>query len=457
MFCARAKACAAALAALMVHSAAVALWGAAAHQPSAEIRVVAIKPSPDGAVLDITSSRPITPQMKIVEQPLRLVIDLPDAKLITPQHKIRFHNAQIKSIRLNQYQTSPEVTRIVVDLVLPVRYSSANTGNQIQIRLQAAETAAAKPPSVPGFTTGVQPAVVPVTVGSSGTLVEAGSRVASGSSITAGEEMAVLRLARGGEVRVCPGTTVSVTTSSNGEDLMLGMSQGSIETHYALQNSVDSVLTPDFRIVLPGPGAFNLAVRADAHGNTCVGSMAGSTSSAVVAELIGNGTYEIKPEQEIVFRQGRLDSTEAALGSCGCPPPQQPVLQASTATSGTAIDPEQRKLQLQTSPNSSSSGSSPSIGSGNGVGPENRPPADANSGRMTVSVESPLVFSGLERSKNRPAVLPAPLPETTALPSSSRQTSPLPTVVVLPPAADSTRPHKKFLGRVKGFFGAIFR
>src|SRR5262249_25847261 len=132
--------------------------------------------------------------------------------------------------------------------------------------------------------------------------------------------------------RVCPGTTLSVTASSNGQDLMLGMSQGSIETHYVLEGSVDSVVTPDFRIVLPGPGAFNLAIRADKLGNTCVGSMAGSTSSAVVAEMIGNGTYEIKPQQEIVFRQGRLDLTELPLSPCGCPRSQQPVLQASIAS-----------------------------------------------------------------------------------------------------------------------------
>lgn len=455
MFCARAKACAAALAALMVNSAAVPVSGTAAHEQSAEVRAVAINSNPTGAVLEITGSRPITPQLKIVEQPLRLVIDLPNAKLTTPQRKIQFHNPQIKSIRLNQYQTSPAITRIVVDLAAPVRYSSDSTGNQLHIRMQPEQTTAAKPPSVPGFTIGTQPAIVPVTVGNSGTLVEAGSRVGSGSAITAGEEIAVLRLARGGEVRVCPGTTVSVTASSNGRDLMLGMSQGTIETHYVLEGSVDSVMTPDFRIVLPGPGAFNLAVRADAHGNTCVGSMAGSTSSAVVAELIGNGTYEIKPQQEVVFRQGRLDSTEPPLNSCGCPPPQQPVLQASTS-SRTAADPGEGKLQLQTSTTSPSGGSSPSVGMGNGVGPENRAIADRNSDQMTVAVESPLVFSGLERAKNRPSVLPAPLPEATALPSSSRQTTPLPTIVVLPPAADSTG-HKDFLGRVKGFFGALFR
>src|SRR5207302_7429033 len=117
-----------------------------------------------------------------------------------------------------------------------------------------------------------------------------------------------------------------VNTSPKCSDLMLGMSQGAIETNYLLQESIDSVLTPDFRIVLPGPGEFNLAIRADNHGNTCVGSLPGSTSSAVVAELLGSGTYEIKPEQQVLFRQGRLDSIETPVSSCGCPAPQEPVM-----------------------------------------------------------------------------------------------------------------------------------
>jgi AMIN domain len=451
LFCAAAKAYIAAVAALVLNAAAPPVSAAATHDPAAEIRAVAMHLIPSGAVLEITSSRPVTPQVQIVEQPLRLVIDLPEAKLVTTQRKLAFHNPQIKSVRLNQYQTSPEITRIVVDLTSPVRYNSEISGNQIHIHLLAETPGAAKPPSIPAFTSGVQPAIVPMTLGNSGSLVEAGNRVASGSSITAGEEVAVLRLARGGEVRVCPGTTLSVTASSNGQDLMLGMNQGSIETHYVLEGSVDSVVTPDFRIVLPGPGAFNLAVRTDRQGNTCVGSMAGSTSSAVVAEMIGNGTYEIKPEQEIVFRQGRLDQTELPLASCGCPRTQEPVLQASIS-SGKVADAREGKFQLQNSPNPSSSQKSGTIGSG-----VPQAEADAKSDPTSVVAEAPLVFRGLERAKDRRSVVPAPLPEATALPSSSRQTTPLPTTVVLPPTEGSTPPHKNLIGRVKGFFGTIFR
>jgi hypothetical protein len=408
-------------------------------------------------VVEVQSSHPLTPKVQVVEQPLRLVIDLPDSTLGTVRQRIPFRNEQIKSIRVSQYQSDPAVTRIVLDLAAPVLYTWDAAGNHLRIRIRADQSATAKPPSVPAFTAGVQPVAVPVAVGTSGSLVETGSRVASGASITAGDQTAVLRLTRGGEVRVCPGTTVSVATSSNGHDLMLGMSKGAMETHYSVQESLDSVLTPDFRIVLPGPGEFNLAISTDSKGNTCVGSMAGSTSSAVVAELLGSGTYEIKPEQQVLFREGRLDSVEKPIASCGCPPATEPVLQAS-AENAQAI-PEDKAGEKLTLENSSD-------GSPTSAPPSTSPvPSSAQDGQPADSakpqVESPLVFSGAElakaRQRNSPAakIPPAPTAEAATLPLTSRPQDPLPTTVVLPPAPDP-KVKKGFFGKVKGFFGAIF-
>jgi len=420
--------------------------------PRAEVRSVTVTSDDFGPVLEISATRAITPEIQTVENPLRLVIDLPNSNLSTPKRRIPFRNEQIKSIRLNQYSAEPAISRVVVDLAAPVRYTWDASGTRLRIRIRGNQSATAKPPSVPALTAGVQPAAVPVAVGSSGSLVETGSRVASGSSITAGAETAIMRLTRGGEVRVCPGTTVSFTTSSNGSDLMLGMSQGAIETNYLLQESVDSVLTPDFRIVLPGPGEFNLAIRADNHGNTCIGSLPGSTSSAVVAELLGSGTYEIKPEQQVLFRQGRLDSIETPASSCGCPAPQEPVMR--TENNPTAVVPDTKtgeKLELA----NGDSSKGPLIGNGEA---SSNPEAKPDSKRATTENEAdaPLVFSGLERAKTKRSAPPPPVDEVAALHLTTKPPDPPAAVVVLPPAPDAKTDKKGFFGKVKGFFGSIF-
>jgi hypothetical protein len=430
--------------------------GAGSRRP--QIRSVTVIPGADGPVLEIVSTRPVTPQLQTVQDPLRLVIDLPNAALATARKRIPFRNPQIKGIRLSQYQENPPVARVVVDLTAPVEYTWDAMGNQLHIRMHADQAAVAKPPSVPAFTRGVQPVAVPVAIGSSGTLIETGSRVAAGSSVTAGEETAILRLNRGGEVRVCPGTTVSVSTSANGKDLMLGLSQGSMETHYVVEESVDSVLTPDFRVVLPGPGDFNIAIGADPRGNTCVASLPGTTASAVVAELLGSATYEIKPQQQVLFREGRMDSVSTPSVFCGCPAPREPVMMAS-------VDPAQmthpakpgEKMRLANADESATGNPATSMSPLPAEGDRTPHPPTPK----TTEVDTGLVFSGRQRAKARSAapVPPAPpLAEVAALPFFvKQQREPLPATVVIPPPAEP-KPHRKgFFGRIRGLFGAAFR
>ena len=418
----------------------------APSSPRAEVRNVTVGSDDYGPVLEISATQAITPQIQTVENPLRLVIDLPNSNLLTAKRHIPFRNAQIKGIRLDQYQKTPAVTRVVVDLNGPVHYTWDALGTRLRIRIRGDQSATAKPPSTPALSTGVQPAAVPVAVGNSGTLVEIGSRVASGSSITADQETAIMRLTRGGEVRVCPRTTASFTTSANGNDLLLGISTGAIETDYMSQESVDSVLTPDFRVVLPGPGQFNMAISADSHGNTCIGSMPGTTSSAIVAELLGSGSYEVKPGQQVLFRQGRIDSIETPAVPCGCPPAREPVLTTEKNSNTTVPDSKAgEKVQLATE-NSSGGTPTPETGSGNtNAASEAKPAKD--------DVDAPLVFSGQARAKAQPNAPPAPVDQVAMLKLNAKPAEAPPAVVVLPPAPDPKPKNKGFWGKLRHFFG----
>ncbi|PYV52730.1 MAG: hypothetical protein DMG92_00050 [Acidobacteria bacterium] len=412
--------------------------GSASDQPTAWVQSVRVVPGKSGATVEILATRPLTPQVQTVEGPLRLVIDLPGSSLNVQRKRIPFRNQQIKGVRMNQYQVSPAVTRIVLDLSAPVQYTWDALGNQLNIRVHADEAADAKPMTAPAMTPGTQPIAVPYAEGNSGALVEAGSRVASGSSISAREETAVLRLARGGEVRVCPGTTVSVATSPDGQSLMLGMNT----------------------VVLPGPGEFNLAINSDARGDTCVSSLPGSNSSVVVAELLGDGTYEVKPEQQVLFRHGRMQSVETPVAGCGCPAPQEPIMRA--AADPTSVVSESKAADNLALADSDSQPSS-TAGSGSDGGVTQKIPAAPITNAAATSVQdpkvqisAPLVFDPKELARMRAAeAAPAVSEQAAALPLSPRQADTLPPLVVLPPPAPKQQ-HKGFFGKIGSFFRAIF-
>jgi len=154
-----------------------------------------------------------------------------------------------------------------------------------------------------------------------------GTRIESGSSVIAGDAPAAVKLSRGGEVRICPRTGVNVTASASGRDLMIAMNTGAIEAHYTLGTSADTIMTPDFRILLAGPGIFHFAISADLQGNVCVRALPHNTASLIVTELNGDGTYQVKPTVQVLFKNGKIgDPSPLIPPGCGCPPaPEQPL------------------------------------------------------------------------------------------------------------------------------------
>lgn len=278
-------------------------------------------------------------------------------------------------------------------------------------------------------------------------LSAAGTRVMSGSSVMAGESNASVRLVRGGELRVCQGSSVSLTNSANGAQILVGMSSGTIETHYPLANSRDSIMTPDFEITLNGSGMFHVAVSTDQNGNTCVQSLHGNTGSVTVSELMGDGSYTVKPGEQLIFRAGHASDPGPVVGNCGCPA-AMPVLRAAAEPPKAVTAP----VAAPVPPVAALIASSPT--SANVTAP---PPVE-QPGSVHVQVEAPFVF----RASDPPPAPDAPVElaeiRLSTLPIlSSAFVLPAPQEVAQAVAPEAAKPKKKKRHGLWGFLASIFK
>ena len=419
--------------------------------------------------VEILSSGSVVPEIQTLDSPPRLVIDLPNSRLAMATNRIEVQKENILAIRVRQFQNKPPITRVVLDLLAPYGHAWDASGNRLMVRLKPPEDVNAGKKTSPqpgpetGYTLSRDATVIPV-AGAGGATVMDASRLGAGSSVTAGSDTTILHLPRGGEVRVCPGTTISVTPSQSKRDLMFGMSTGAIETHYSLNASADAVLTPDFRIMFAGPGEFDFAISADSHGNTCVRGMRGNTSSAVVSELMGTRIYQVKPTEQVVFRAGQIDKIDTDVPlECGCPPPPVPVLRTSTPTES-PIPASQLPAKVGIGEGTTLAANSPRAADGTHLsnGPEIAPlPHTQSNHEVHVQVDAPFVFNARNRASSVP---PAPVNTVRGLPvdySPDRGVH-LDPVVQSPPPTDAPAAKPKqerhgFFGKVKGFFSSIFK
>jgi hypothetical protein len=370
--------------------------------------------------------------------------------------RIEVKDQAISEVRASQWKQSPPIARIVVQFRSPREYSVISTGNKIALWLlpgtaQAvaqgtAAVARSQAPSPAAAPT--SPAYQPATAEEPVANFEELHGV---QSVSAMGNPTVLRLPRGGEIHVCPGTTLSVTPSKSGRDLMLGLSTGTIETHYPLGAAADVILTPDFRILLPGPGEFDMAVSADRQGNTCVRTLPGNTASAVVSEIMGNDSYQVNASDQVFFHGGRLQNASSAANlNCGCPLRTVPIMRAeeqprasppsAVLTPGaTGTPPQPPKIAADPAPTPASS-----------------PPSGT-----PVQVEAPFIFRAVQ--PRAPDAV-----QVAALHFANGSAPDLLRVGVHGPArvtyyklphgkvAANQRPHG-FFARLRGFFGSVFR
>ena len=299
----------------------------------------------------------------------------------------------------------------------------------------------------PGAPTAVRPAA--------GT----GLSVLSGSQLSAGIAPATLRLARGGEVRLCASTNLSVNTTGSG--IMVGMGAGAVEIDYRLsQVATDFLVTPDFNLRLAGPGTYHFALGVTSKGDTCFRPLAGNGSGVVFSELLGSDSYGISADESALFPGGKLSSRVELKKeeACGCPAPPVPVMRA---------DPD---LPPTPAVNSGSSSTLPAIANVSAPAPAETPP-----GQTPVQVETPFVFSAMGARPNTVARL-----EFSSLPNvyfaqetvepvvqlekpaevSAKEPRPAPSPAAKPETKQEAQKEKEekkgFMARLKGFFGSMF-
>ena len=270
--------------------------------------------------------------------------------------------------------------------------------------------------------------------------VGTGLTVTNGSQLAAGEAPAVLRLARGGQVRLCPGSGLGVNTVPGNDGLLLSMSAGSIVVNYALRDFADTLVTPDFRVLMAGPGTFHFALGVTSRGDTCVKPMAGNTSRLIVSEVFGTGTYQIKEDEAVLFSGGKLSGRTSITAECGCPgaaPIQRAAVSVDTSAPSESLSP---------------------------AAPSSAPP-DKPGQNNKVAVATPFVFSarGASPPYSVARVNFSGLPDVFLLqekvkPSVPRETMPeVSAKTEEPPVPKKEKKEKKgFMGKVKGFFSGIF-
>jgi len=241
--------------------------------------------------------------------------------------------------------------------------------------------------------------------------------VASGA-VTSGTETTQVTLPHRGVLRVCASTTVKLAADSSvpaGEipGLMMAMDHGAVEASFATGRNSDILLTPDFRILIGGPGAAEVKVRLGQHGDTCVDNAGVNAPYVLVSSIFEGGAYRVQPGQRVMFQHGSLhEVVDNEKEPCGCPPPA----------------PKGNEFPL-----AQSEGLAPT--------PKPAPPAApiGQSAAPTPVVE-PLVYNSAEH---------APQPAAEAAPAANSTANP-------PASAPAPKKKPGFFGSIGRFFKRIF-
>lgn len=242
--------------------------------------------------------------------------------------------------------------------------------------------------------------------------------IVTSGSVTAGSATAHVTLPHRGQLKVCASTTVKLAAdSSSGHDevpgLLMALDRGAIEMSYATGRSADIVMTPDFRILISGPGAADVKLRLGEHGDTCIDNAGTASPYVLVTSVFDGGNYRVQSGQRVMFQHGSLhEVVDHEKESCGCPPP---------SAKGNEF------------PLAQSEGLAPLATS-----------AQPAPGEPTVSFNEPMVYHAGDREKRSAGAAP-------------QQAQKTPDAEAPKPASESVKqPKPGFFGSIGRFFRRIF-
>lgn len=150
--------------------------------------------------------------------------------------------------------------------------------------------------------------------------------IAATGTVTSGSSTTDVTLPHRGTLRVCASTAVKLAAdtsvpASDTPGLMMALDHGAVEASFATGRNADILLTPDFRILISGPGAADVKVRLGEHGDTCVDNPGVNAPYVLVTSVFDNGNYRVQPGQRVMFQHGSLhEVVDNEKEPCGCPP-----------------------------------------------------------------------------------------------------------------------------------------
>jgi hypothetical protein len=154
--------------------------------------------------------------------------------------------------------------------------------------------------------------------------------ILANGTVTSGATTTNVVLPHRGVLRVCASTVVSLTADKSvpeGETpgLMMAIAHGAVEASFATGRNSDILLTPDFRILIGGPGAVEVKVRLGEHGDTCIDNPGADAPYVLVSSVFEGGAYRVQPGQRVMFQHGSLkEVVDQEKEPCGCPPASRP-------------------------------------------------------------------------------------------------------------------------------------